>query len=109
VFTIPLTLDEQLKKYGERQWRLMLNFLIILPVVLQLLLLANDLYTTNIGISVSTPNTIMVLISGFFFLATTFVLMCSCLSIVSAVKHHWRAQAQRIKELEEGSVKDTIG
>lgn len=68
VFTIPLTFDEQLEKYGERQWRLMLIFLIVLPVVLQGLLLANDLYTTNIGISISTPNTIMVLISGFFFL-----------------------------------------
>lgn len=99
VFTIPLSFDEQLKKYGERQWRLMLILLIGLPVALQGLLLANDLYTTDIGVSISTPNTIMVLISGFFFLATTFVLMFSCLSIVSAINHHWREQARRIKKL----------
>lgn len=104
VFTIPLTFDQQLKKYGERQWRLMLIFLIVLPVALQGLLLANDLYTTNIGISISTPNTIMVLISGFFFLATTSVLMSSCLSIVSAINDHWREQARRIKTLQEGIV-----
>ena len=103
VFTIPLSFDEQIKKYGERQWRLMLILLIALPVALQGLLLANDLYTTDIGISISTPNTIMVLISGFFFLATTFVLMFSCLSIVSAINHHWREQARRIKELQEGA------
>jgi hypothetical protein len=102
VFTIPLSFDEQLKKYGERQWRLMLILLIALPVALQGLLLANDLYTTDIGVNISTPNTIMVLISGFFFLATTFVLMFSCLSIVSAINHHWREQARRIKKLQEG-------
>jgi hypothetical protein len=107
VFTIPLSFDEQLKKYGERQWRLMLNLLIGLPVVLQGVLLANDLYTTDIGISISTSNTIMVLISGFFFLATTFVLMFSCLSIVSAINRHWWEQAQRIKKLQAGAGDDT--
>lgn len=106
VFTIPLSFDEQLKKYGERQWRLMIKLLIALPVALQGLLLANDLYTTDIGVSISTPNTIMVLISGFFFLATTFVLMFSCLSIVSAINHHWQEQARRIKKLQEGACDD---
>lgn len=107
VFTIPLSFDEQLKKYGERQWRLMLILLIALPVAMQGLLLANDLYTTDIGIRISSTNTIIVLISGFFFLATTFVLMFSCLSIVSTINHHWREQARRIKKLEEGIGDDT--
>ena len=107
VFTIPLSFDEQLKKYGERQWRLMLILLIALPVALQGLLLANDLYTTQIGINISTQNTIIVLISGFFFLATTSVLMFSCLSIVSSINHHWREQAVRIKKLQEGTGDDT--
>ncbi len=106
VFTIPLSFDEQLKKYGERHWRLMLIFLIALPVAMQALLLSNDLYTNEIGISISTPNTIMVLISGFFFLATTFVLMFSCLSIVSAINGHWREQARRIKKFQEGTGDD---
>jgi hypothetical protein len=102
VFTIPLSFDEQLKKYGERQWRLMIILLIALPVALQGLLLANDLYTTDIGLSIGSRNTIIVLISGFFFLATTFVLMFSCLSIVFAINHHWREQARIIKKLQEG-------
>ena len=107
VFTIPLSFDEQIKKYGERQWRLMIVLLIALPVALQGLLLANDLYTTDIGLGISSKNTIIVLISGFFFLATTFVLMFSCLSIVLAINHHWREQARIIKKLEEGIVNDT--
>ena len=107
VFTIPLSFDEQIKKYGERQWRLMIILLIALPVALQGLLLANDLYTTDIGLGISSKNTIIVLISGFFFLATTFVLMFSCLSIVLAINHHWREQARIIKKLEEGNVNDT--
>lgn len=107
VFTIPLSFDEPLKKYGERQWRLMLIFLILLPVAMQALLLSNDLYTNEIGISISTQNTLMVLISGFFFLATTTILMVSCLSIVSAINNHWREQAKRIKKLEEDKAANT--
>lgn len=99
VFTIPKTLDSDLKKFGEKQWKWIMLLLMALPLITHFLVLANDLFTISKGTSVSIRNTMLGFILGFAALVAITLLTISCLSLTVTINRLWREQGKKINDL----------
>jgi hypothetical protein len=96
LFTVPLSLDSEIRRFSEKRWRWTLIVLVVIPVLIHILVLWNDWRTSDVGFNVNKLNTLFVLGFGGFFLATSGFLAFSCLSIIRALNRLWRIQREKI-------------